>query len=291
MLRGQEVAHGEIHLDHLLAIDSGLASRPLHGVEVREPAFGLRAFWILPGDRGEAERLNYTVVEPSGVLATHITEVVRRNAADLLTRADTQHLLDHLKTRNAGLVEEVVPGLLKVGEVQKVLQNLLRERVPIRDLDTVLEALGDWAPKSKDTEVLTEYARNALARTICAQYRDAASVVHVVTLDPATEDYVQGNIQRLEHGSTLTLPPERQAELAVKLRKQVESAGSSAAGASVAILCTPQIRVWIRRIIEPVLPQTPVLGLNEIVRGVDVQAHGVVSLELQRANISGAVHA
>jgi flagellar biosynthesis protein FlhA len=291
LLRGQEVAHGEIHSDHLLAIDSGLASKPLHGIEVREPTFGLRAFWTLPGDRAEAERLNYTVVEPSGVLATHLTEVIRRSAADLLTRADTQHLLDHLKSRNAGLVEEVVPNLLKVGEVQKVLQNLLRERVPIRDLDTVLEALGDWAPKTKDSEVLTEYARNALARTICGQYRDAASVLHVVTLDPATEDYVQGNIQRLEHGSMLTLPPERQAELAVKLRKQVESAAASAAGATVAVLCTPQIRVWIRRIIEPVLPQTPVLGLNEVVRGVDVQAHGVVSLELQRANISGAVHA
>jgi flagellar biosynthesis protein FlhA len=291
LLRGQEIARGELHLDHLLAIDSGLAGQPLHGIEVREPAFGLRAWWIVPTERAQAERHNCTVVEPSGVLATHLTEIIKRNAADLLTRAETQHLLDTLKQRNAGLVDEVVPNLLKTGDVQRVLQNLLRERVPIRDLEAVLETLGDWAPKTKDTEVLSEYARNALARTICAQYKDAASVLHVVSLDPATEDYVLANIQRLDHGSTITLPPDRQAELALKLRRQIEAAASASGGAAIAVLCTPQIRLWVRRVIEPVLPQTPVLALNEVPRGVDVQAHGVVTLELQRPNISSPVHA
>jgi flagellar biosynthesis protein FlhA len=291
LLRGQEIARGELHLDHLLAIDSGLAGQPLHGIEVREPAFGLRAWWIVSTERTHAERHNYTVVEPSGVLATHLTEIIKRNAADLLTRAETQHLLDTLKQRNAGLVDEVVPNLLKTGDVQRVLQNLLRERVPIRDLEAVLETLGDWAPKTKDTEVLSEYARHALARTICAQYKDAASLLHVVTLDPATEDYVLANIQRLDHGSTITLPPDRQAELALKLRRQIETAASASNGAAVAVLCTPQIRLWVRRVIEPVLPQTPVLALNEVPRGVDVQAHGVVNLELQRPNIPSPVHA
>ena len=290
LLRGQEVARGEIYPDQLLAIDSGVAGGSLPGLEVREPAFGLRAWWLPPDRREQAERLNYTVVEPTGVLATHLTEIIKRYAAELLTRADTQHLLDHLKQRNAGLVDEVIPILLKGGEVQKVLQNLLRERVPIRDLETILETLGDWAPKTKDAEILTEYVRNALARTLCGQYKDTHGVVHAITLDPATEDYIQGNIQRLEHGSSLTVPPDRQAELALKIRRQVESASSAAAGAPVIVLCSPQVRLWVRRLIEPVLPQTPVLALNEIIRGVDVKAHGVAGLELQRADIPRPVH-
>ena len=291
LMRGQEIARSEIYPDQVMAIDSGLASQSLSGTEVREPAFGLRAWWLAPNQRDQAERQNFTVVEPSGVLATHLTEIVKRHAADLLTRSDTQNLLDNLKQRNSHLIEEVVPALLKTGEVQKVLQGLLRERVPIRDLETILETLGDWAAKTKDVEILTEYVRNAMARTICAQYRDTAGVIHVVTLDPATEDYIHANIQRLEHGSTLAVPPDRQGELALKTRKQVETAASAAGGAPIVLLCSPQVRLWVRRIIEPILPQTPVLALNEIVRGVDVQAHGVVSLELQRANIPSFVHA
>ncbi len=291
LLRGEEIARGDLYPDQFLAIDSGLAGQPLQGVEVREPAFGLRAWWIAGEQREHAERLSYTVVEASGVLATHLTELAKRHAADLLTRAGTQNLLDNLKQRNAGLVDEVVPNLLKVGEVQKVLQNLLAERVPIRDLETVLETLGDWAPKTKDVEILTEYARNGLARTICSQYKDADGVIHVVTLDPATEDYIQANIQRLEHGSSLAVPPDRQSQLAMRMRQQVDAASSSTGGNPIAVLCSPQVRLWTRRMIEPVLPQTPVLGLNEIVRGIDVQAHGVVSIELQRADIPRPVHA
>ncbi len=289
LLRGQPIARGQLYPDQVLAIDSGLASQALAGHEVREPAFGLRAWWIAPEQRETAERLSYTVVEPSGVLATHLTEIVRRHAAELLTRADVQNLLDHLKQRNPGLVDEVVPGLLKAGEVQKVLQALLRERVPIRDLETILETLGDWAPRTKDLEILTEYARNALARTICGQYKDAHGTLHVLTLDPATEDYIQANIQRLEHGSTLTLPPDRQAELAARVRQQAESAAAAAGGAPLALLCSPQVRLWVRRMLEPLLPQMPVLALNEIARGIEVQAHGVVSIEVQRADVPSPV--
>ncbi|MGD8454335.1 MAG: flagellar biosynthesis protein FlhA [Phycisphaerae bacterium] len=280
LLRGEQIAGSEIYPDQVLAIDSGVAGERLPGFETREPAFGLKAWWIVPDHRERAERLNYTVVEPTGVLATHLTELIKRHAADLLTRADTQKLIDNLKQHNATVVEEVIPNVLKTGDVQRVLQGLLRERVPIRDLETVLETLGDWAPKSKDPEILIEYARNALARTICGQCKDAQGVIHCVTFDPATEDYIQANIQRLEYGSALALPPERQSELATKLRQAIETAGPSAAGSPLVVLCSPQIRVWVRRIIEPILPQTAVLALNEIVRGVNVQAHGVVSLEL-----------
>jgi flagellar biosynthesis protein FlhA len=285
LLRGHEVARGELHLDQLLAINSGLAGERLLGIETREPAFGLTAWWIPPSERDRAERLSYTVVEPTGALATHLTEVIRRHAAELLTRAETHKLVEQLKQRNGPLVEEVIPGLLKLGEVQRVLHGLLRERVPIRDLETILETLGDWAPKSKDPEILTEYARNALARAICAQYKDGAGVIHCVTFDPATEDLIAAAIQRHEGGSTLALPPEQQRRLAELLRQQLELAARSAGGASVVVLCSPQIRAWVRRLIEPALPQTAVLALNEIVRGVDVQAHGVIALDLKRANI------
>jgi flagellar biosynthesis protein FlhA len=279
LLRGQEVARGELFPDQFLAIDSGLAAEPLGGLQTREPAFGLTAWWVPADHRERAERLNYTVVEPTGVLATHLTEVIKRHAAELLTRAETQKLIDHVKQHNATVVDEVIPNILRTGDVQKVLQNLLRERVPVRDLEAILETLGDWAPKTKDHEILTEYVRNTLARTICAQYQDGGHVIHCVTLDPTTEDYVQGNIQRLEHGSALTLPPEKQSALAMSTRQQVEQATAGANGATVVVLCSPQVRLWVRRIIEAVLPQTPVLALNEIVRGVEVQAHGVIGID------------
>ncbi|RMF72349.1 MAG: flagellar biosynthesis protein FlhA [Planctomycetota bacterium] len=279
LLRGQEIARAELYPDQLLAIDSGLASEPIGGVETREPAFGLTAWWIPPSERGRAEQLHYTVVEPTGVLATHLTELIKTHAAELLSRAETHKLLDTLKERNAKLVEEVVPEVLKVGEVQHVLQSLLRERVPIRDLETILETLGDWAPRTKDPEVLTEYARNALARTICGQYRDAGNTIHCVTLAPQLEDFIQANVQRLERGSNLMIPPDKHEQIVQAARTQIEHANSRAGGATVVILCTPAVRGWMRRLIEPALPATPVLGLNEIVRGIDVHAHGVINID------------
>jgi flagellar biosynthesis protein FlhA len=278
MLRSQEVARGEIFPDRLLAIDSGLAADPLPGIETREPAFNLTAWWIAGDQRDRAERGNYTVVEPTGVIATHITEVIKQNAAGLLTRGDAQRLIDNLRQRNNALVDEVIPNLLRLADVQKVLQNLLHERVAIRDLEAILETLGNWAPRTKDVEVLTEYVRNDLARTICSQYKDEQNTIHCVSVDPATEDYIQGNVQRLEQGSTLTLPPDQQAALASRAKHEIEQATQSGAGGTVAIVCSPPVRLWLRRIIETVLPQTPVLGLNEIVRGVDVKAHGVISI-------------
>ena len=153
LLRGQEVARGVLYADQVMAINSGLANDPIGGLETREPAFGLPAFWIHPSERDRAERLSYTVVEPTGVMATHLTELIKRHAADLLSRMETNKLIDNLKQHNAALVEEVIPGLLKAGEVQHVLQNLLRERVPIRDLEAILETLGDWAVRTKDPEI------------------------------------------------------------------------------------------------------------------------------------------
>jgi len=291
LLRGQEIARGELYPDQLMAIDSGLGSEPLHGIETREPAFNLQAWWIAADQRDQAERRNYTVVEPSGVLATHLTEVIKRNSPDLVTRADTHKLIDNLKRANAALVDEVIPSLLKVGDVQRVLQGLLRERVPIRDLETILETLGNWAGRTKDIEILTEYVRHAMARSLCSLYKSHDNVIHCVTLDPSTEDYLSANIQRLDGASALVVPPDRQTQLAQRLREHVERASASAGGATMVILCAPAIRLWVRRLVEPLLPATPVLSLNEVVRGLDVHAHGVLSLDVQRTNIPRPIHA
>ena len=207
-LRGNPLASGVVYPGQYLAMDSGAASGRIGGIETKEPAFGLPAWWIQEGQRSQAEMMNYTVVEASGVLATHITEVVKTNASELVTREEVGALLKQLKEKAPLLVEEVIPSQIKPGELQKVLQNLLRERVPIRDLETILEVLGEWAAKTKDIDVLTEAVRHGLARTICGQHRDEKNVIHCVTLDPALEDTINSYVERNDRGSFLTLPPQ-----------------------------------------------------------------------------------
>lgn len=285
-LRGVEVAQGEVMPGHLLAIDSGLVSDPIHGVETTEPAFGLPALWIVEEQRQTAQQRNYTVVEPSSVLATHITEVIKQNAEQLLSRQEVNRLIDNLREKAPKLVEEVVGDVLKPGEIQKVLQLLLRERVPIRDLETILETLGDWAPRTKDTEVLTEYVRNALARTICHQHRQNGSRIDCVTLDPRLEDTINSHLDRSERGTFLTMPPAMQSQLVSSVKETIEEAVRLTGGTTPVILCSPQIRNAVRRIIEGVMPQVAVLSYNEIVRGVEVQSRGMVALSDELANVS-----
>ena len=285
-LRGIEVAAGEGMPGHLLAIDSGAVTEPLNGTETTEPSFGLPALWIDPGQRATAEYRNYTVVEPSGMVATHLTEVIKRHADELLTRQEVSRLLDNLKKRSPKLVEDVVPDTLKTGEVQKVLQNLLRERVAIRDLETILETLGDWASRTKDVEVLTEYVRNALARTICQQYRRDDNTIHCITLDPKLEDRINSHIERSERGTFVTMPPDLQGLMVQAIRKQLEAGGG---GQTPVLLCSPQIRAAVRRIIEPAMPQVAVLAYNEIVKSVQVQSRGMVVLTDETENVPVSV--
>ena len=272
------VARGELMPGYLLAIDSGMVSSPIAGIDTREPAFGLPALWVTQDQRADAEQRNYTVVPCSSVLATHLTEVIKRHADELLSRQQTHRLLDTLKEKAPKAVEGVVPEIIKPGELQRVLQNLLRERLPIRDLETILETMADWAPRTKDTDVLTEYVRNALARTICQLYKDDKNVIRVITLDPKIEDLLNAHVERNDRGSYLSLPPETQNRLVSAVRAQIEQASGKAAGQTVAVLCSPQIRMWVRRLIEPVLPHIPVLAFNEIVRGIEVQSLGLVVL-------------
>ena len=277
-LKGVEVAHGECMPGFLLAIDNGMVSHPISGMDAVEPAFGLPATWIAEEQKADAEQRSYTVVPCSSVLATHLTEIIKKHADELLSRQQTHRLLETLKEKSPKAVEDVVPEIVKPGELQRVLQGLLRERVPVRDLETILETLGDWAPRTKDPDVLIEYCRNALARTICQMYKDDRNVVRVVTLDPKLEDLIGAHIERNDRGSYLSLPPETQNRLVATIRARIEQSTPQAGGHAVGVLCSPQVRMWVRRLIEHSMAHVPVLAYNEIVRGIDVQSLGLVVL-------------
>ncbi|MCB9851805.1 MAG: flagellar biosynthesis protein FlhA [Phycisphaerales bacterium] len=278
-MRGAKIAKGETMPGHYLAIDSGAVSEPIHGIDTKEPAFGLDALWIPESERATAEHRNYTVVGPSSVLSTHLTELIKRYAAELLNREDVNKLVEHLKESSPKLVEEVIPDVMKMGELQSVLSLLLKERVPVRDLGTILETLGDWAPRTKDAEILAEYARNALARTICEQYMDAQSTIHAITLDPALEDAINSNVERTDRGAFMSLPPAMATKIVTGVRAEIEAAAAKSGGHSPVVVASPQVRQWVRRLIESTLPNVAVIGYNEIVRGVNVRTHGMVTIE------------
>jgi flagellar biosynthesis protein FlhA len=276
-LRGQAVARGVTYPEQFLAMDSGATSGPIVGAEMTtEPAFGLPAYWITEPQKAEAELMNYTVVEASAVLATHLTEVVKRHAHELLSRQEIKNLIENLKQKSPALVEEVIPTIVKPGELQKVMQNLLRERVPVRDLESIVETLGDYATRTKDLDVLTEYVRNSLARTICKQYVDEDDKLWCVTLDPAMEELIGGHLQRSESGTTNSMPPRTQSQILEKLASKVNEIAQ--AGKSPVILCSPHIRAAVRRLIEAALPGTAVLGINEVVADVNAEVVGLVGL-------------
>jgi flagellar biosynthesis protein FlhA len=276
-IKGQKVAKGETYPEQFLAMDNGATSGPILGAtQTTEPAFGLPAYWITEPQRSQAELLNYTVVEASSVLATHLTEVIKSHAYELLTRQEVKNLVDNLKARLPALVEEVVPTLVKPGELQKVMQNLLRERVPVRDLETIIEVLGDYSGRTKDLEVLTEYVRNGLARAICKQYVDDNDRLWVLTLDPAMEDLINGHIERSERGMTNTMPPRTAQQIVQKVANKAQELTQT--GRQAVLLCSPSVRQALRRMIEGTLPHVAVLSFNEVVPEVAVEAIGMVGM-------------
>ena len=273
-VRGSEVARGRIMPGHLLAMDPGDASGKLQGVPTREPAFGLEAVWIQESARGEAEALGYTVVDPESMIVTHLTETIRAHAAELLTRQDVRALLDKLKETNAAVVEEVVPEALSLGEIQRVLQSLLSEGVPIRDLGTIVEAIGDKARTTRDTSLLSEYARQALGRAITAPHLDEQLRLQAITLDPAIEQEVSTSITQTTDGEFLAMDPPRAQAIVNALRAQVEHA--TALGARPVLLCSARIRRHLRRLIAQAQPHLAVCSYNEIAPGIDVETIGVI---------------
>ena len=217
------------------------------------------------------------MVDGTTVLSQHLTEVIRQHSSELLTRDDVNNLIKTLKESNPAVVEEVVPAVMKPGEVQKVLQNLLLEGISIRDLATILETLGDFAPKTKDPEILTEYVRNSLSRTICQQYREKDGKVYVVTIDPKLEDLIKSGLDRSGQESSFSLAPLKLKQIADAIGAEIEKVIEQ--GHSAVILCSPQIRLQVKRIVETVNPGTAVISYNEIVKDLQVESLGMVGVE------------
>jgi flagellar biosynthesis protein FlhA len=272
-VRGSEVTRGRIMPGHLLAMDPGDAAGALQGIPTTEPAFGLPATWVHESARAEAESLGYTVVDAESVIVTHLTETIRDHAAELLTRQDVKALLEQLKETNAAVVEEVVPELLSLGEIQRVLQSLLSEGIAIRDLGTIVEAIGDKARITRDTSLLSEYARQALGRAITAPHLDEQLRLQAITLDPAIEQEVATSITQTTDGEYLAMDPPRAHAIVGALRAQVEHA--SARGGPV-LLCSARVRRHLRRLIAQAQPHLPVCSYNEIAPGVNVETIGVI---------------
>ncbi|MEM9372610.1 MAG: flagellar biosynthesis protein FlhA, partial [Planctomycetota bacterium] len=278
-IRGNIVATSTVEPSRLMAMDSGLTTGPVEGIPAKEPAFGLDAWWIEPSMRSRAESRNYTVVDPSSVLATHITEVVKAHADELLTRQEVNNLLEGLKEKAGKLVEETIPGIIKPGDLQKVLQALLRERVPVRDMETIVETLADWGTKTQDADVLVEYVRNALRRTICAQYaapgENGKLTLVCTTLDPALEDQIDAYIERGGHGTSLHMPANIARQVADAIAEQLKRV--SARGRLPAVIASPTVRAVVWQILSPHVQGVAVLGYNEIVSGIEVESVGLVS--------------
>jgi len=275
-IRGVAVASSELYPDQMLAINPGNIANPIAGIETVEPAFGLPAVWIEAGQRPIAEKRGYTVVEPTAILATHLTEILKTHAAELLTRQETAKLVENVKAENAALVDELIPGLLNLGQIQHVLQNLLQERIPIRDLTTILEALADYAPGTKEPDILSEFARHALARTISSMYLDDEGGMKVAVLDQSLEKLVAESMQSTKQGIIAALPP----EISQKIIEEVSevSQDMSIAGYAPVILTSPNVRLAFKRIIFAALPKTAVISFNELIPNIEIESIKTVRL-------------
>ena len=274
-IAGMAVAAGTVRPDLLLAIDSGMTTGTVSGVETTDPAFGTRALWIDPARREQAEMYGYTVVEPAAVIVTHLTETVRKHADEILTRDATKHLIDELKQTSPTVVEELIPGQMKLAEVQRILQMLLREQVPIRQLGAILETLGDYAPRTKDPVLLTEYVRARLSRTLCTKYRDAEDRLFVITLDPTVEDHIRGGVEHSERGLFIRVAPKTVEtfcrRVADELKKLVRE------HRPLVLLVSPQIRAAVKEMTQSHLPDLVVLSYNEITRDTRIESAAMVT--------------
>jgi flagellar biosynthesis protein FlhA len=269
------VADGAIEPGKLLAMDSGVTTGKVQGQDTREPAFNTPATWIDAGQRAQAEMYGYTVIEPASVLATHLTETVRKHADEILTRDATKHLVDELKQTQPATVDELIPGQMKLAEVQRVLQMLLREQVSIRHLGPILETLGDYAPRTKDPVLLTEYVRHRLARSICTRYRDKENRLHVVTLDPAIEDRIRAGIEHSERGLFIRTAPAAIDAICRQIAAELEKL--TRRNHPPVLLVSPQVRAGLRQMTASHLPRLVVLSYNEITRDTQIESVGMVA--------------
>ena len=276
-LRGIEIGGGTLYVNKFLAMDSGLATGDIEGEATVEPAFGLPARWIISQDKQQAELMGYTVVDPASVLITHLSELINRHAPELLSRQDTQGLLDHLKQEYPSVVEELVPGVLTVGEVQGVLQLLLAENVSVRDMVSIAETLADLGRQTKDIEALAEGVRQALARQITMQHRASDSRLHAITLNPRLEQTLAQSLTQTDAGVALVVSPDLMQRLMNRVASQMELAAAS--GTQPVLLTSTRIRRPLRRLLERSLPTLAVMSFAEVAREVEVEAMGQVEVD------------
>ena len=274
-IKGIQVSEGEILFDHYMAMNPGYVEEEITGIKTFEPSFHLPAVWITEGQRERAESLGYTVVDPPSIIATHLTEVIRQHIAELLSRQDVQNLVDNLKESNPSIVEELVPKMLGLGEVQKVLQNLLREGISIRDLLTIFETLADYAQTTRDTDVLTEYVRQSLKRAISAKYFPANETTSVVTLDPKVEQEIMSSVKQTEQGAYLTLAPERTKAIMASVQTEIDKLESL--GKNPIIITSPIVRMYFKRLTEDYFKDLIVVSYNEVEANVELQSVGMVT--------------
>ncbi|MBR0149378.1 MAG: flagellar biosynthesis protein FlhA [Lachnospiraceae bacterium] len=274
-IKGIQVSEGEILFDHYMAMNPGFVEEPITGIETFEPSFHLPAVWITEGQRERAESLGYTVVDCPSIIATHLTEVIRQHISELLTRQDVQNLVDNLKESNPSLVDELVPKLLGLGEIQKVLQNLLKEQISIRDLLTIFETLADYAPMTRDTDVLTEYVRQSLKPAISSKYFPPNEITSVVTLDPSTEQDIMASVKKTEQGAYLTLEPARVKAIMNSTETEIKKLED--AGKAAVVVTSPIVRMYFKKLTEDYFKDLVVVSYNEIDSNVELQSIGMIT--------------
>jgi len=274
-MKGNLVARGELLLHHYLAMSPGFDDDAVTGIETKEPAFGLPALWIDEATKERAELAGYTVVDPPSVVATHLTEVIKKYAHELIGRQETKALVDSVKESHATLVEELIPSTMSIGDLQKVLAKLLKEKISIRDLVTIFETLADYGKYTKDPDVLTEYVRQALSRQITQQYANPNEPLKVITVSPSVEKKIAEAVQQSDQGSYLALDPSSSQTIYQKLSEQVNRAVQM--GQQPIILTSPTIRMYMRQLLERTMQDIPVISYSELEPNIEVQSVGVVN--------------
>lgn len=275
-IKGVPVSEGEILFDHYMAMNPGYVEEEITGIPTFEPSFHLPAIWINENQRERAEALGYTVVDPPSIIATHLTEIIRGHLDELLTRQDVQNLINNVKDANTTLVDELVPKLLSVGEIQKVLQNLLKEGISIRDLITIFETLADYAPTTRDTDVLTEYARQSLKRAISNKFFPQNETTSVVTLDPKIEQEIMDSVKQTEQGAYLTLDPEKSQNIINAVNEEITKLQNL--GKSAIIITSPIVRMYFKKLTSDYFRDLVVISYNEIDSNVELQSVGMVTI-------------
>lgn len=275
-IKGNELAKGELLLDHYLAMSPG-DDDSIDGIDTIEPSFGLPAKWINEQVKEEAEMLGYTVVDPPSVVSTHLTEIIRANASELLGRQETKQLIDHLRETSPILVEELTPTPMSIGEIQKVLSKLLDENVSVRNLPIIFETLADYSKLTSDVDVLTEYVRQSLARQITTQYAGNQQELKVLTVSAKVEKAIADSIQQTDHGNYLALDPQMSQAILESIAAELERV--SFIDQSPVILCSPAVRMYVRQLTERYFPQIPILSYNELDASIEIQSVGVVNVE------------